>query len=205
MWVFLSENMSPLPLSEGLEWKRATDFIKQMKGTAVESNKVMEISSLTRGSVLHRCLEEFTKHGSYDLGRIIEEIPDLAVSGGFDNQSFAADVLMVLKSVLDQNDFAWIFKRSKDSYSELPFLYRKENTIVSGKIDRVVIRENTGFVIDYKSIRIDDEESLAAWISNYRPQIRIYCDAVKELFGLKNVEGYLLFLDSCRLQLTSKV
>jgi ATP-dependent helicase/nuclease subunit A len=199
------ENMSPLPLSEGLEWKRATDFIKQMKETAVESNKAIEISSLTRGSVLHRCLEEFTKHGAYDLGRIIKEFPGLAVSGDFDNQSFAADVLTVLTSVLDHNDFAWIFKRSKDSYSELPFLYRKENTIISGKIDRVVIRENTGLVIDYKAIRIDDEASLAALISNYRPQIRIYCNAVKELFGLKNVEGYLLFLDSCRLQLASKV
>jgi len=39
----------------------------------------------------------------------------------------------------------------------------------------------------------------------YRPQVRIYCEAAKELFGLATVEGYLLFLDSSRLAMTVKI
>jgi len=42
-------------------------------------------------------------------------------------------------------------------------------------------------------------------MDHYRPQIRIYCEAVKEMFRLDAVEGYLLFVDSERLALTVKI
>jgi ATP-dependent exoDNAse (exonuclease V) beta subunit len=70
---------------------------------------------------------------------------------------------------------------------------------VSGIIDRVVVKDGKGIVIDYKSIVIDSNEILDDWKEHYRPQLAIYCEAVKEIFKLENVEGYLLFLDSNRL------
>jgi ATP-dependent exoDNAse (exonuclease V) beta subunit len=76
---------------------------------------------------------------------------------------------------------------------------------VSGIIDRVVIKEGKGFVIDYKAILIENDAALASWKDHYRPQIQIYCEAVKEIFGLRIVEGSLLFLDSALLELTTKV
>ncbi|MDD1751219.1 MAG: PD-(D/E)XK nuclease family protein, partial [Methanothrix sp.] len=98
-------------------------------------------------------------------------------------------------------DSAWIFERRDRSYSELPFLYKKGQSLVSGIIDRVVIRDGIGFVVDYKSILIEHDEALKSWKEHYRPQIRVYCEAVKEIFGLERVDGYLLFLDSNRLEL----
>jgi ATP-dependent exoDNAse (exonuclease V) beta subunit len=59
-----------------------------------------------------------------------------------------------------------------------------------------------GYVIDYKAITVQDETEAAAWKDHYRPQVQIYCEAVKELFRLRRVEGHLLFLDSARLELT---
>ena len=118
---------------------------------------------------------------------------------------FLDDIGTVLQSVVDKSDFAWIFERREDSYSELPFLYKKGRSLVSGKIDRVVIKGGSGSVVDYKAIRIENDEALREWSAHYRPQIRIYCEAVKEMFGLSSVEGYLLFLDSNRLELTTKV
>jgi ATP-dependent helicase/nuclease subunit A len=205
----LIQNISPIPLSHGPEWKRATDFIEQKQGIDIEihiaPDTVAGISPLTRGSVLHQCLEEFTTRGNYDLDRILKEYPDLTASENLDIDAFRADIRSILDSVLNNDDFGWIFKQSKDSHSELPFLFRKEHILVAGQIDRLAIRDDTGFVIDYKAIRIENDDVLATWINHYRPQLRIYCEAAKELFGLKNVEGYLLFLDSCRLQLTIKV
>jgi ATP-dependent exoDNAse (exonuclease V) beta subunit len=60
-------------------------------------------------------------------------------------------------------------------------------------------------VIDYKSILIENAEALASWQNHYRPQIEIYCEAIKDIFQLERVEGHLLFLDSNRLELTAEV
>jgi ATP-dependent exoDNAse (exonuclease V) beta subunit len=60
-------------------------------------------------------------------------------------------------------------------------------------------------VFDYKAIRVENDEALQSWMDHYRPQIRIYCEAVKEMFRLDAVEGYLLFVDSGRLAMTVKI
>jgi ATP-dependent helicase/nuclease subunit A len=203
------ENLSPLPLSETPEWKRATDFIVQKKETGIElfppQVDAEQASPLLRGSVLHRCLEAFTKNGDYALEKIMAEFPELLALKNSIRQSFLDDSDSVLQAVLAQKEYAWIFKQREGSYSELPFLYKKVNTLISGIIDRVVINDNTGLVIDYKAIRIENDEDLALWIDHYRPQLQIYCEAVKNMFGLKSVEGYLLFLDSARLQLVCTI
>ncbi len=203
------ENLSPLPLSEAPEWKRVTDFIEQKKEAPLEifppQTDSGRASPLTRGSILHRCLEEFTKTGNYDLDRIIMEYPDITMLTSDAKRLLLDDIGSVLQSVTARNDLAWIFERREDSYSELPFLYKKGRSLVSGKIDRVVIKGNSGSVVDYKAIRIENDAALREWSAHYLPQIRIYCEAVKEMFGLTSVEGYLLFLDSNRLELTTKV
>jgi ATP-dependent helicase/nuclease subunit A len=202
------DNLSPLPRSETLEWKSATDFIHQEKetiGSLVPRAGVSAVSPITRGSVLHRCLESFTKTGAYDLDRIIKDYPDIPATGSDIRQPFISDVQAVLNSVLGRKEFGWIFERRPDAYSELPFLYKKGRTLVSGIIDRVVISDNIGHVIDYKSILIENDEALAAWKDHYRPQVQIYCEAVKDIFRTRSVEGSLFFLDSMRLELTTKV
>ncbi len=202
-------NLAPLPRSETPEWKSATDFITKGKEELIGNPPVhagmRAVSPITRGSVLHRCLEDFTKTGSYDLERVMMEYPDIPSPGSDMHEAFHADVSSVLNRVLSRKDLAWIFAKQPDAYSELPFLYRKGSAIVSGIIDRVVIRENTGYVIDYKAIAIDSDEALSAWKDHYRPQLQVYCEAVKEIFKTPRVDGSLLFLDSMRLELTTKV
>ncbi len=154
--------------------------------------------------MLHRCLEAYTKQGSYNLEQIVAEYPDILALEQNIVQRFIDDAGTVLNKVLANRDFAWIFGRGDVSFSELPFLYKKGNMLVSGIIDRVVIKGNTAQVIDYKAILIEDEESLKAWNDHYHPQLQIYCEAIKEIFNLPSVEGYLLFLDSNRLELSAK-
>ena len=201
------DNLSPVPRSETPAWKTATDYIHQEKEEAVEKlflrSGARAVSPLTRGSVLHRCLEEFTKAGAYDLNRIITEYPDVLALGDDAKQPFVDDAASVLNAVLNKEEFRWIFERRPGAYSELPFLYRKGHALVSGKIDRVVIMDNKGYVIDYKAILIENDDDLKSWQDHYRPQLEIYCDAVKDIFALQKVEGYLLFLDSTRLELCS--
>jgi len=203
------DNLLPVHRSESLEWKKATDFIEQEHEDSIENlsaqGETRKVSPLTRGSVLHRCLEEHTRTGEYDLDRIVAEYPDLVALAEGTKQTFITDVNSILQAVLNKNEFRWIFERNDNAYSELPFLYKKGHALISGIIDRLVIKEGTGFVIDYKAILIENDAARAAWKDHYRPQIQIYCEAVKEIFGLRSVEGSLLFLDSVRLELTTKV
>ena len=260
-------NISPIPRSDALEWKRATDFIERERedaaGTVALSGEGRGVSPLIRGSILHRCLEEYTKNGAYDIDRITAEYPEIMTLGhdaqhtvkaaiesilrsvlgnnahcmdirassegilgtalsvqkrpyprerhhrseypeimtrGQDAQhTVKVDVELILRSVLGNGTIAWIFERQQHAYSELPFLYKKGHSLVSGIIDRVVVKDGKGSVIDYKSIVIESNETLDEWKEHYRPQLAIYCEAVKDIFKLESVEGYLLFLDSNRL------
>ena len=203
------DNLSPIAPSKAPEWKRATDFIEHEKETALELLSLQTasgaVSPLTRGTVLHRCLEAYTKQGSYEIERIIADFPEIVSLGKDALQRFIDDARSILNRVLTNDQFTWIFDRIGNAYSELPFLHKRGNTFVSGVIDRVIIKDNKAYVVDYKAILIENEESLAAWINHYRPQIQVYCEAVREVFGLPAVEGYLLFLDSNRLERTTKV
>ncbi len=205
----VGENISPLPLAKITVWKKVTDFLVQkdegLLDVYPDHHPGAGISPLTRGSVMHRCLQEFTIQEAYDLDKIISEFSDLPASDSTEGQIFIADVQSVLESVLQKEDFSWIFTKKDTSYSELPFLLKKDMSLISGVIDRIIIQEKIGFVIDYKAILIKGEEDLALWIDHYRPQVQIYCAAAKEIFRLDTVEGYLFFLDSHRLQLISKL
>ena len=191
-------NLSPLPRSETPEWKRATDFISQETESPVPGGATA-VSPLLRGTVCHRCLELFTKTGAYDLDAVVGEHPEILALGNDEVRNFKNDTLAILGTVLNNAAYAWIFEQGDSAYSELPFLYKKEHALISGIIDRVVIKNNAGFVIDYKAILIENDDALAAWQDHYRPQVAVYCEAVKEIFRLERVEGYLLFLDSNRL------
>ncbi len=197
-------NIHPIPPTESVEWKNATDFIdhdrEESTEISVPSTGPTIVSSLTRGSVLHRCLEAHAKTGSYDLNRIITDFPD--INGIEIIQEFTNDVQAVLNAVLTRREFAWVFEPGPGAYSELPFLYNRGANLVSGIIDRVVIKDNKGYVIDYKAVLLDSDESLAVWKAHYQPQIQVYCEAIREVFKLRYVEGYLLFLDSARLEQT---
>ncbi len=198
----LLQRLSPLARADALEWKKATDFLDHERKNLPEQRFVQgtdAVSPLTRGTVLHRCLETQSTTGTYDPEAVIREHADiLALSSGV-RQRFVEDARNVLETVLNNPDHAWIFESRPGSYSELPLLYRKGDSLVSGVVDRLVVRGDTASVIDYKAIFVKNEDERAIWLEHYRPQVRLYCEAVREIFGLKSVKGYLLFLDSNKL------
>jgi len=200
-------NISAIAAPQSPEWKKAIDLIQE-KEWSLEQASAPEsglVSPLIRGSIFHRCLEEYAKTGSCDYTAVAGEFPEVRALRAEERERFLANVGMVIRSVTESDELAWIFHRQPTAYSELPFLYRKGNEIVSGIIDRVVVRDGRGYVVDYKAITIENDEALQSWMDHYRPQIRIYCEAVKEMFRLDAVEGYLLFVDSERLALTVKI
>jgi ATP-dependent helicase/nuclease subunit A len=201
-------NIGPIATSYAERWTTATDHLALGKELTVEQPAARDgepVSPFTRGNINHRSLEEYATTGDFNLAVIAKEHSEVAALGAEERERFLADTERVLRSLTGNEELAWVFKQQPGSFAELPFLYHKGNEIISGVIDRLVVKDGAGYVIDYKSITIENEAALQSWIDHYRPQIRIYCEAAKELFGLSTVEGYLLFLNSGRLALTVKI
>ena len=87
--------------------------------------------------------------------------------------------------------------------NELPFVRRLGDEIQEGFIDRLVLIERDGEVVqaeilDFKTDAIEqgDDDTLKARTEHYRPQIEAYCDVVREQHGLAkaDVAGKLAFL-----------
>jgi ATP-dependent helicase/nuclease subunit A len=78
-----------------------------------------------------------------------------------------------------------------NSCAELPFILQKGNTAFRGRIDRIIIKDNTANIYDYKTFPVKERE-LPELIDEYRFQMDIYRAAAEKIFSLKT-EGYLLF------------
>ncbi|MDH4162525.1 MAG: UvrD-helicase domain-containing protein [Nitrospirota bacterium] len=199
----LIERLRPVTGPGALDWKKTTDLISADREWWSEHPAPQQpggLSPLTRGSFLHRCLELMTTARDADPGKISHEFPEIEALEGSRRQAFLDDAAAVLGRVTGNKDMEWIFEQGPGAYSELPFLSRRENDIMSGIMDRVVVRDGIARVVDYKAISIRDQADLAAWKDHYLPQIQTYCDAAKALFRVNTVEGYLLFLDSGLLE-----
>ena len=129
----------------------------------------------------------------------MRELPEIDRAEGTEKEAFIAGAEAVLRSVTGNRDWPG-YSNAGPEHTQSCRSSTNGKRPVSGIIDRVVVKGNKGFVIDYKAIVIENDEALASWKDHYRPQIRIYCEAVKEIFKLSSVEGYLLFLDSSRLE-----
>ncbi|OHE58369.1 MAG: hypothetical protein A2Z47_07600, partial [Thermodesulfovibrio sp. RBG_19FT_COMBO_42_12] len=151
------------------------------------------------GNVFHRLFEELAKgiirfdeidrrtsillrneiHIKKDIERLTEiirkDFEKLDLSG------YLKDVVLP-----PQADFLQI-----NSYAELPFILQKGNTVFRGRIDRIIIKDNTANIYDYKTFPVKKGE-LPELIDEYRFQMDIYMAAAEKIFSLKT-KGYILF------------
>ncbi|MEO0131991.1 MAG: UvrD-helicase domain-containing protein [candidate division WOR-3 bacterium] len=78
------------------------------------------------------------------------------------------------------------------AFCELPFIFTKNGTIYSGRVDRVIIDQSGAFVYDYKTFPVTDKE-IPALINSYRKQIKLYEGAIREIFSVATTRGFLIF------------
>ncbi|HSW49183.1 MAG TPA: PD-(D/E)XK nuclease family protein, partial [Bryobacteraceae bacterium] len=92
--------------------------------------------------------------------------------------------------------------------NERPFVRRVGDEIQEGFVDRLVLVEGGGqvveaHVLDFKTDAIDpgDESAVEERAEHYRPQIEAYCEVIREQYGLNQdaVRGTLLFLAAGRV------
>lgn len=101
-----------------------------------------------------------------------------------------------LYQLLENPQFAPLF--SKDSLAEVPIIGSLDNQIISGQIDRMLVRENEVIIVDYKTNQYVPQNADKV-PAVYKTQMRTYKQLIKNIFPDKVVKAYLLWLQNITL------
>jgi ATP-dependent helicase/nuclease subunit A len=144
-----------------------------------------------RGTVIHRMLERLTTDGidrEHAKNQVWHEF-----APSVDNE-LLAEYWNEACAVIDMPDLRRFFDPTqyKQARNEVAVLYRVGERDVTGVIDRLVMRDESLLLIDYKTHRVGAEE-LPALTERYAPQVRLYADGLRRLWPKKSIAATLIF------------
>ncbi len=145
------------------------------------------------GRVFHKLFEEISK-GILLPDRIQERTVFLLRNEALFDEDIQrlGDVILKDFQELDTNGYLNSIILPRDnSFSEMPFILQKGSTVFRGRVDRIIVDNNTAAIYDYKTYPVKDRE-LPGLIEKYRFQMEIYKEAVSKILSLKT-KSYLLF------------
>lgn len=145
------------------------------------------------GSVIHRLFEELSK------GIISQEaLPDRIVKLLSHDPSLRSDadkyrdlIIADIKKLEDAGYLQTIILPSENAFAEMPFILQKGKKIFTGRIDRILLRDNTACLYDYKTYPVKAGE-IKELAEKYRFQMDLYREACSKLFSVKT-RSFILF------------
>jgi len=193
-------------LSQRERWKEAREELKRWAGggrlitTAIEKIEEVEkddewvISPVTRGEgatfgkLVHRLFEKL------DWGQA-DSLEEMATIEG-KNLGATGPMIKRAGEMVKEAIRSPILQRvikSSSYHKEVPFTYKSNGTIFEGVMD-VVFKEEDGLVVlDFKTDLVE-KDNLNLKVEHYKPQARVYSDAIKNIFGKPPKEVILFFL-----------
>jgi ATP-dependent helicase/nuclease subunit A len=137
------------------------------------------------GSIFHRLFEELSKNiiAYKDLNQRIRKLVLNQISLKDRSDQHIQLIQNDFKKLEDAGLLREIIMPADNAYAELPFVLQKGRKIYKGRIDRIVLRDNTASVYDYKTFPISDSE-VPKLKEQYRFQMTIYREAAEELFSM---------------------
>jgi ATP-dependent exoDNAse (exonuclease V) beta subunit len=193
-------------LSQREKWKQTQEELKRHAGrgspitTATEKVSEFEkddewvMSPVTKGEgaifgkLVHRLFEKLDWSQPGLLEKMVEiEGKDLGATGPIIKRAGQ----MVKEAI--SSPFLQRVIKSGNYQKEVPFTYKDNGTIFEGVMD-VVFKEGDGLVVlDFKTDLVK-EGNLNPKIEHYKPQAKVYSDAIRTIFGKPPTEVILFFL-----------
>ena len=185
-------------------WPKEKVFPKNSKEKAPKDPHREEVEKLLRklriekkerGIALHRVLERI-KNPEADMQGATIWLREAYEAQGVEANSSDFSILLdrdiaVLEKFLFSDLGRELFSPNVTAYPEISFLWKFENSILHGTIDRLIKKDNSWIVVDYKSSIL--EESL----DRYQFQVAAYTAAVTSIAEKgEECNGFLLDLFS---------
>ncbi len=163
-------------------------LLAQDKPEEFEHTQRSNIDARERGVMIHKILQLLTK--STDRAQCRKQVDSL-----FAAQTHAEHINKYweeAQAIVDDEKFKHLFNATcfERAYNEVPVQYNYGNFTLHGIIDRLVVSENTAYIIDYKTARqnLPSEELAHA----YSPQMSIYYHGIQKLWPEKKVVPLIL-------------
>lgn len=168
-----------------------TDESSETNSTAIEEE------AMTRGTTIHRALELLTGENTFSDKQILLQLK--IESGDILGTDEYTECLEEGKAVVLHLNFTHLFDNNQydKAYNELPIHYYAGKKEIHGVIDRVVIKDNTLYLIDYKTHQNLTTENLAEVAEEYKKQMDFYKQGLQKIWPEHTIEPCLLFT-GCR-------
>jgi ATP-dependent helicase/nuclease subunit A len=196
-------------LSQRIKWKEAQEDLKKQAGmgrpitTAIEQLKAPEeverddewpVYTVTKGDgavfgkLVHRLFEKL----DWNQPDLLEKMAGIEGRALGVSESMRKKAQEMVREALKSPPLQRFIKSGRYQ-KEVPFSFKNNGTLFEGVMD-VVLKEEDGLtVLDFKTDLLD-KKNLDSKLEHYRPQARVYSDAVETIFGKPPKEVIFFFL-----------
>ncbi len=184
----------PVALSQPLDLGRRSHELapSYQKGGGAAHFSSGDEDGLQRGIAIHRMLELLTETGAADTHAVTQRVAgELGIAAGnpelleWEREVQGLFDAAALQELLQPGD--------SDALNEVPVLYQQQGQTVHGIIDRLLLRNGEAWVIDYKSHRGVETDTIAEHAEPFRRQLDYYAEGVKKIWPQRAVRRFILF------------
>ncbi|MBL4711740.1 MAG: PD-(D/E)XK nuclease family protein, partial [Gammaproteobacteria bacterium] len=153
-----------------------------------------------RGTIIHRVLEKLCTENTWPASEeIIKNIHQLLATETCLNRpefnEYLNDSVQEAVNTFNHRNLVAIFNPGSNvqTFNEMPVMYQQGKQAVYGIIDRVIKSKEKIIIVDYKSHRIDESESIHKTAKKFSEQLDYYRDGVKKLWPEHRIETGIIF------------
>jgi len=159
-----------------------------------------------RGIMIHRVIEFLCHERDYPATQ--QKINDvkqrLQVEASLNHPAFSKHLNNCIDeavTVYNHVDLRNIFNPEDDTktYDEMPVMYKQDGQAVYGIIDRVIKTDDTITIIDYKSHRLTEGETIDETAKLFTGQFAFYQEGVKKIWPKHTIKTGVLFTHHLKL------
>ena len=165
------------------------DWVQFLKDEFGDAYALKNRAKIIKGNVMHFVL-------SY-IENLYQRNSKVVIAGAIKKAKvqypFIKDFTKIEEKVTDllqKKEFAPFFCVSDG------FILREKEVVTSlgdtKRIDRLIVKKSSAWVIDYKSSRDNEDE--------YRTQLKEYIQIIKDIYSQRETKGYLVYLDELGLE-----
>jgi ATP-dependent helicase/nuclease subunit A len=124
------------------------------------------------------------------------------ISHGIDNEPSLQEAINTIETAIKNSQScprgSWILSQKHNQcMSEYPISFKEDNIIRHGIIDRLIITDETVWIVDYKTGKPSHNEPELDWIQQqchqYRSQLEEYAKAIQQLYPQAAISAALYF------------
>ncbi len=151
-----------------------------------------------RGIAIHRMLELLAKNKNKSQQQVMQQV---AFEMQLENDKQMANWFAIANQNIHSPTLSHIFASQtyEKIYNECPIQYKKDQLLVHGIIDRLIIEPHQVIIVDYKTHQQANKNNIPAIAQTYQSQMQYYADGIKDIWPDKQVNAYLLFTECCEL------